>query len=92
MITIRGSGDCERAEAQAARLRNIAKVIEHDINHWIDHLDPVAVEEARARIGRHRAEAAEWDRLVDDFRQEPVRVLPAHFAEAGDELGHRVGG
>jgi len=92
VIIIRGSGDCERAEAQAARLLHLAKELDRDLAHWKGHLDPAAVEEATLRIARHRSDAGEWSALVEAFHREP-RVLPAHFAdEAGDELGMRVGG
>ena len=87
-----GSGGVKHIEAQAARLRHLADEIQRDLNTWREHLPAVTVAEVEERIARHSAEARELEAIILRARWPEECMVPAHFAEAGDELGHRVGG
>lgn len=87
-----GSGGIEHAEAQAARLRNLAGELQRDLDLQWQHLPAAKVVEVASRIARHLAGAREFEAIAARSRWPVERVLPAHFAEAGDDCGHRVGG
>lgn len=87
-----GSGDVERFEEQAEGKRHLAGELQRDLDTWREHLPPATIAEVTGRIARHLAEAREFEAIVLRSRRTDGRTMSAHFAEAGDELGHRVGG
>ena len=87
-----GSGGVELFDGKAAQLRQIAGELSRDINRWGVHLPVETIAEVVGRIERHLAEARAFEAIVLRARWPEEHIAPAHFAEAGDDCGHRVGG
>jgi hypothetical protein len=86
------SGGIEHLEAQAARLRHLAGELQHDLDTTRETLTAATVQEVTGRIDRHLAEAMGLEAAALRARAPDEHLVPGHFALAGDDHGHRVGG